>query len=140
MTPAKVAHHRVVMKMEDDLRTGRITSKDLTDLVDYGNGSLSSDDAKAVLKNVKDTVGLDAEAAKLYSRVSRLNLESAYEIYDVANPSEKAALHKLIVKKSQDYVKKSRTSMTNQERAQDPIFARARRAIDLDEAQRENKE
>jgi hypothetical protein len=138
MTPQKVAHHRVVMKLEDDLRSGRITNKDLTDMADYG--SLSADDAKAVLKNVKDTVGLDPEAAKMYSRVSRLDLSSAYDIYDTANPSEKAALHKLVLKKAQEYIKKSRTSMTGQERAQDPLFARARRAIDLDEAQRENKE
>ena len=131
MTPAKIARHRLILKLEDDLRSGKINNEQLSNYVDFGN--LPEADAKAIQKNVKETQGEDPELARMYSRVSRLDLASAYAVFDSANPSEKQALEKLIQKKSQAYVKSARQKLTPQEKLSDPAFLRARKLVQKSE-------
>jgi hypothetical protein len=124
MNPAKIARHRLLLQLEDDVRNGRIKTDDLEHMVAYGNLPIA--DAKAVLKNVQETAGEDPETARLYSRVSRLDFEGAAAVWDDANPKEKKVLEKLIRKKANSYLKKSITDHTPDERAKDPMFKRAR--------------
>lgn len=131
MTPAKIARHRLILKLEDDLRGQKITNEQLETYVD--TGAVSEADAKAVKQNVRSTMGEDPELSRMYSRVSRLDLAGAFSVYDASNPSEKQALQKLITKKAQTYVKSARTKLTPQERQTDPAFLRARKLVSQNE-------
>jgi len=124
MNPAKIARHRLLLQLEDDMRSNRITIPDLEQMVSYGNLPIA--DAKAVIKNVQETAGQDPETARLYSRVSRLDFQGAMAVWDDANQEEKKVLEKLIRKKAASYLKKSITDFTPDERAKDPMFKRAR--------------
>ena len=124
ITPAQIARHRILLQIEDNLRDGRIKVQDVQNMVDQG--TLPESDAKAAIKNVKETFELDPEEARMYSRVSRLDLPGALAVYEDSNPTEKTFLHPLILKKSKAYVKKSLTDETPATRAVDPYFKRAR--------------
>ena len=129
MSPSKVARHRLLLQLEDDMRSGRIKRDDLEQMVSYGNLPIA--DAKAVMKNVQETAGEDPEMARLYSRVSRLDFEGAESVWQEANDSEKKVLEKLIKKKAAAYLKKSITDFTPDERSKDPMFRRARQISPL---------
>jgi hypothetical protein len=125
MTPQLIAKHRLLMKLEDDVRAGRLTGQGLQDMAD--SGQLDQDSVKKVMTVVKNTSGLGSEDARLYSRVSRLNVQSALEVLHDANPSEKQFLSSMVEKKAKNYLKKARTDMTAQERMQDPTFLELRK-------------
>ena len=129
INPAQIARHRLLLELEQNVRDRRITNQDLQTMVDQG--TLPEADAKAVVKIAKETTGLDPEQARMYSRTSRLDFAGAEQVYRDANPSEKAVLHDLIVKKAKAYVKKSLTEETPQTRAVDPMFKLARRYAPL---------
>jgi hypothetical protein len=125
MTPQLIAKHRLLLKMEDDVRSGRQTGQDLQDMADQGQ--IDQDSVKKIMKVVKETSGLGAEDARLYSRVSRLDVQSALEILNDSNSSEKQFLTPIVEKKAKAYLKKSRTDLTPNERMTDPTFLQLRR-------------
>ncbi len=126
---AQIARHRLLIQLEENLRSGKIANLDLQNMVDQGQ--LPEADAKNVIKVVKETTGLSPEQARMYSRTSRLDMQGAFAVYDDANPEEKQILHDLIVKKAKSYIKKSLKDETPATRAEDPVFARARRYVPL---------
>jgi len=130
---AQISHHRLILQLEDQMRQGNLRTADLSQMVDQGN--LPEADAKAIIKNVKETAGEDPETARLYSRVSRLDFGGALTVWDTANPSEKQVLEKLITKKAKSYLKKARKDFTPAERAEDPIFKRAQRIAPVIESE-----
>jgi hypothetical protein len=129
INPAQIARHRLLIQLEQNVRDGRVSALDLQTMVDQG--VLPENDAKSVMKIAKETTGLDPEQARMYSRTSRLDFAGADLVYKDANPSEKAFLHDLIVKKAKAYIKKSLTDETPQTRALDPMFKQARRYAPL---------
>jgi len=129
MNPARIAKHRLLLQLEDAFRSGTIDVQALTQMVD--SGGLAEADAKNVIKVSRETMGLSPEVARMYSRVSRLDLQGALSTYDDANPSEKTVLHDLIVKKSKAYIRNSLKNETPATRAEDPVFKRARRFAPL---------
>jgi hypothetical protein len=119
--------------MEDDVRSGRLTGQYLQDMADQGQ--LDQDSVKKVMKVVKDTTGLDAENARLYSRVSRLDVQSALDVMQESNLTEKQFLAPLVEKKAKNYLKKARTAETARERMQDPTFLQLRRLFPTTETE-----
>ena len=125
MSPQKVAKHRVILKLEEDIKAGRLTGQGLQDMAD--SGQLDQDSVKNILKVVKETTGLDPENTRLYSRVSRLDAQGAMDVLKDANSSERQILLPLVEKKVKAYLKKSRTGSVPAERMSDPTFLEARK-------------
>ena len=130
MNPAEIVRHRMLLQLEDSLRNGQIKPEDVTRMVD--EGQLPQADAKAAMKNAKETALLDPEQARMYSRVSRLDFAGADAVYKDANPPEREILDKLIRKKAKSYIKKSLTDETPTSRAVDPMYKRARQYVPLE--------
>lgn len=137
MDPAKLRQYAAISRMEDGLRSGTVTPKDLQDARDFG--SLSQDEYKKIQQNLKLTEGLDPELARMVSKVHRLPAIDALKIWDAATPKEKAALIKVMVKKKSSYIAKAMKSETPQQRLNDPIFRRLRLMFQEGEPVSENQ-
>ena len=125
INPAQISRHRLLIQLEENVRSQKITAHDLQNMVDQGQ--LPEADAKDVIKVARETTGLDPEQARLYSRTSRLDWQGAYSVWEDANPTEKAMLHNLIMKKARSYIRKSLQDETPDTRSVDPMFKIARR-------------
>jgi len=124
---ALLERHKKVMQLEDELRSGRLALPDLYARV-Y-DGELSQLDAKRIVDNVRQTHGMTADAAALYTRASRLPTSALLQVYDVATPTEKQVLTPLVRKSAVAYLKKSVRSLTPAERRADPTLARVRQLL-----------
>jgi hypothetical protein len=123
--PAEMRQHQAKIKLEGDLRSGKMSQKEFYDTVK--EGLVSPQDAKQIMKNVQETKALDPAIARLYTQASRLPAPEFLEVWDKATPTEKAALAKLLVKKRQSYYKKMYVDATPQERMTDPTLKRLER-------------
>jgi hypothetical protein len=131
MNPAMIQRHRLLLQLEDSLRNGQINNNDIQRMVDEGN--LPEADAKAAIKNAKETAGEDPEMARLYSRVTRLDFAGSDQVYRDSNPSEKTILQKLLIKKAKNYIHKSLKDETPLTRSQDPYYKAARRYAPIED-------
>jgi hypothetical protein len=113
-----------MIQQEDDLRTGKATMNDLHD--DYDKGLITKKDEDAIRKNVMATREMDAATARLYTRASRLPMKDFLQVWDVATPPERTALHKLLVKKREAYYKNADDNMAPVARQQDRVYQRLR--------------
>ncbi len=120
----KLAHHQAVLRYEDDLRDGKIQSADLFDA--HEAGTLTKKDVVAIRDNVRDTKGMDAATARLYTRSIHLPIKDLLQVWDVATPPEKAGLEKLLMKKRAAYLKTANENETLAERQHDPVYKRLR--------------
>jgi hypothetical protein len=123
--PAQLRKHHALIEFEDRLRSGEMPITDIHKMVE--DGALPVKDAKEIVKNVKETQGLDPEMARLHSRASRLPMSDFLQVYDLATNDEKMALVKLLLKKKATYFKKIATETTPQERLSDPTYNRLRK-------------
>jgi hypothetical protein len=119
---SQLARHHQIMAFEDDVRAGKMPLDDIRQLV--MNGQLSQSDGKKISDNLKITHGLPADMAQLVSRSSRLPTKDLLDVYDLATPSERAALIPIVTKSNRDYTKRSMKDQTPSERAQDPTLKR----------------
>lgn len=120
LDPAVLHRHQVIMHFEDQLRSGKISLPQVQNLVI--SGQLPQADYKKMVKNLQQTRDMDSTSAALYTRASRLPTKELLEVYDLATPSEKQVLSKLVVDAKRKYVKKSLTDMTPSERMADPTL------------------
>jgi hypothetical protein len=121
----KLKRHQGIIELENRLRSGKIPVTDLYKAVEQGQ--LHPDEVKKMLKVVKETQGLDPDAARLYAHVSRLPMKDTLAVWDKATSEEKAMLSKLLIKKQMNYMKKAAKEMSPAEKAADPVYQRLRR-------------
>lgn len=120
----KMGRQQALSRFEDEVRSGRMSLSNLEDAKDFGD--LKPDEFKDIRKNIKLTAGMDPETARMVSRVSRLDMPGALQVWDAATPRERAALSRTMIAKKQRYVSKAEKDMTPQERLADPTFRRIR--------------
>lgn len=137
LDPAKLHKYEVLSKLEDGLRSGSITTKDLDEARDFG--PLSPDDHKKIMENLKLTQGLDPELARMVTKVHRLPATDALKVWDAATPKEKTALVKVLIKKKQSYIQNAMKKESPQERLNDPTFRRLRLMFQEGTPQSENQ-
>ena len=135
--PAQMARHSRVIQLEDQARAGEISWPDLYKLA-YQTDQISESELKKIQENVKATHGMDASMASLFSRASRLPAKEFLDLWDVTNPSERAALAPLVSKVQKRYLTKAKKEMTPEERAKDPVFQRLVRMIPPSPVQQQN--
>ena len=124
ITPAKMRRNQAISRLEDDIRSGQTTLSQINDARDFGD--LSESEHKRVVDNIKLTAGLDPSTARMVSNVSRMDLGSAFKVWDSATPNEKSALVKTLIKKKNAYMKRAIKEQTADERLNDPVFRRVR--------------
>lgn len=118
--PAKLRRHQTIIEVEGRVREGKVPLSDVYHMVEQG--VLHTDEAKAIIKNAKDTQGMDNEMARLYSHATRLPLSDLIGVWNDATNEEKAALSQLLIKKKQAYLKKVNKDMSASERSTDPTY------------------
>lgn len=118
--PAKLRRHQTIIEVEGRVREGKVPLSDVYHMVEQG--VLHTDEAKAIIKNAKDTQGMDNEMARLYSHATRLPLSDLIGVWNDATNEEKAALSQLLIKKKQAYLKKVNKDMSASERSSDPTY------------------
>ena len=126
--PSQQARHRQILRLEDQARAGEISWPDLMKLT-YNTDDLRESELKKIETNLKATHDLPADVASLYMRASRLPAKEFLDLWDVSNPSEKAALVPLMKQTQKRYLStrsnpKSNNYETPQDRAKDPVFQR----------------
>ena len=126
--PAQQQRHRLVMDMEDRVRTGEMSFPDLLKLT-YQTDQLTEAELKKIQTNLQKTKGMDSSMASLYTRASRLPAKEYLQLLDTANPSEKTALVPLTIQVQRKYLTKAKKEMTPEERQRDPVFQRLLRTI-----------
>jgi len=119
--PSQQQRHRLVMDMEDRVRTGDMTYPDLMKLT-YETDQLKESELKKIQQNLSKTKGMDSSMASLYTRASRLPAAEYLKLLDQANISEKAALVPLTLQVQRKYLTKAKKDMTPEERMKDPVF------------------
>ena len=128
LDPSQVARHRVVLRLEDQVRSGQMTWPDLVKLT-YGTDQLKESELKKIQNNIKATQGMAPDMASLYGRASRLPAKEYLDLLDKMNPQEKAALARLTIQMQKRYLNKSKKELTPEERTKDPVFQRYLRMI-----------
>jgi hypothetical protein len=126
----KLRRHQVVLQIEDSVRSGQQPLSMIMDMVH--NGSLHRDEAKTIEKNVKDTAGMDADLARLYTHASRAPMKDMLDIFDSATNQEKSTLARLFLRKKAAYMKKAYKDMSPAERSQDEVYMRLRKMFPND--------
>lgn len=121
--PALQARHRRVMQFEDQVRNGEMPMSDLMRLT-YQSDQLKETELKKIQLNLKQTQGMSADMASLYSRASRLPAKEYLQLLDTMNTSEKTALVPLTIQTQKKYLNKAKKDETPTERAKDPVFQR----------------
>lgn len=92
-------HHQMVIRLEDDLRAGKITSKDLAQSV--RSGAIRHEDSNAIVQNVRRTQGMSPADAALFNRAARLPPSDLLRVFAAASSSERKILQLLIAKANQ---------------------------------------
>ena len=121
--PAKMQRHRVVMDMENKVRSGEMSYSDLMRLA-YQTDQLSEQELKRIQQNLQKTKDMDVTMASLFTRASRLPAAQYLQVYDQMNPTEKAALVPLTLQVQKRYLTKAKKEETPEERQRDPVFQR----------------
>ena len=88
--PAQMARHSRVIQLEDQARAGEISWPDLYKLA-YQTDQISESELKKIQENVKATHGMELQWPP-YFRGHRLPAKEFLDLWDVTNPSERAAL------------------------------------------------
>jgi hypothetical protein len=109
-----------VLELEDRLRAGTLKPEDFGMMVEQG--ALMPDEAREIVKAVKRTQGLDPEQARLVTRASRLGLPDFLQIWELAVPSEKVALQRLLLDKRNKYMKKLHKTVPPDQWNNDPTY------------------
>jgi len=120
--------HRVVLGLEDKLRSGEVTWPELYQLA-YTQDQITPKELETIKKNYKATRELDASTASLYTRASRLPAKEYFSLLDVASPAERTALIPLTKQVIKRYINSAKKDLTPQERASDPLFNRVLRML-----------
>jgi hypothetical protein len=121
--PAQMHRHRIVMQLEDSVRSGQMSWPDLMKLT-YQTDQIKESELKTIQNNVKKTQGMAPDMASLYTRASRLPAKEFLQVWDDASPREKSALAPLMSQTQKKYLNKAKKDETPQERQRDPIFQR----------------
>ena len=120
---AQQARHRVIMHLEDKLRSGDVSWPDLVKMT-YSTDELKEAELKKIQNNYKVTQGLPADIAHLYTRASRLPAKEFLDVWDTSNITERKALQPLLLQTQKKYLRKATKDMTPAERQADPVFQR----------------
>jgi hypothetical protein len=123
--PDKLRRHQMVIELEQRVRSGQTPISDIYGAVE--SGQLHRDEAKHIVDTVKETQGLDPEAARFYAHVKRLPLKEALQVWDSATNEEHAIMAKLMIKKKQAYIKNAAKNMSPAERESDSVYQRLRK-------------
>jgi hypothetical protein len=99
----ELAHHQRNLKIEDQVRNGQISKGDVRRL-------LPQREANQILQNSAMT--------PLQARFNRLPLNDALDVWNLATPSEKDSLHKLLWNKRLSYIQ----SHSSTQRSEDPVW------------------
>lgn len=115
--------HQLMMKFEDDLRSGDMQPQQLYEMVD--KGEIAPKEAKKVLASLKETAHLDGHMATLYRRSMRLSAPELVQVWDKAQEDEKQALQPLMQKAAKAYYKKM-LEESPESRMADPTYKKLR--------------
>jgi hypothetical protein len=121
---AQLGRHNQLISVEDQLRSGQITQRQIQDM--YIDGHITQQEKAKIDKNFTQTRGLPADQAQLLVRASRLDAPSLLKIWDVATPTEKVVLSKTMTAAKTKYINNSVKNMTPQQRQDDPTIKRLR--------------
>lgn len=120
--PEVLQKHQLLQHFEDEMRSGKITPSDISQLV--LSGQLPQADAKRMMTNFQRTRDLSPELASFYTRASRLPTKDLLDVYEASTAGERQAIAPLVQKSGANYVKNSMTKFTPQERQSDPTLKR----------------
>jgi hypothetical protein len=121
--PVDEAHlrtHQAMIRLEDQMRSGRVPITELNTLVE--SGQLSPQDAREVQRRVEQTKNMSPDTARLFALASRLPMKDFFEVWDAATPSEREVLSKMLIQKKNSYIRKASKEMTVEARKTDPTL------------------
>jgi|GEM_PF-2626645 len=87
-------HHQTVIRLEDDLRAGKITPNGLAHLA--RSGAIKREDSRTIIQNVRRSQGMTPDEAALFHRASRLPIGELWRVFSAASPSERKVLDTLM--------------------------------------------
>lgn len=102
LEPGQIEQHRRVLDLEEKLRNHEVDAGVVSKAV--AAGMISQEERKAIIKNSHETQGMSEQLADLYVKASHLPMKEFLQVYDVATPEERAALHRMLIEKKQRYM------------------------------------